>query len=88
MKTRTDRHGSPLCLKCGVAAPDVIAHMGTGCQPADSLTESIRKVIARAMAQRSGADVATRLSLEAVAQFLTAQGLSIVDENLNIVEVL
>jgi hypothetical protein len=40
------------------------------------------------MAQRSGADIATRLSLEAVTQFLTAQGLSIVDENLNIVEVL
>jgi hypothetical protein len=40
------------------------------------------------MAQRTGADVATRFSLEAVAEFLTAHGLSIVDENLNIVEVL
>jgi hypothetical protein len=62
--------------------------MVTGCQPADILAESVRQIIARAMAQRTGAEVATRLSLEAVAQFLTAQGLSIVDENLNIVEVL
>ncbi len=85
MKTRTDRHGNKLCEVCGVAAP---MHTVTECQPSDILTESIRKVIARAMAQRSGADVATRLSLEAVAQFLTASGLSIVDENLNIVEVL
>jgi hypothetical protein len=88
MKTRTDRHGTPLCLKCGVAAPDVIAHMVTGCQPSDILTESIRKVIARAMAQRLGADVASSLTLQAVAEFLTAHGLSIVDEHLNIVEVL
>jgi hypothetical protein len=85
MKTRTDRHGNKLCEVCGVAGH---AHTPTGCQPADILTESVRAVIARAMAQRSGADVATRLSLEAVAQFLTAQGLSIVDEHLNIVEVL
>jgi hypothetical protein len=62
--------------------------MVTGCQPADILTESVRQVIARAMAQRSGADVATRLSLEAVAEFLTAQGLSIVNEQLEISEVL
>jgi hypothetical protein len=61
--------------------------MVTGCQPSDILTESVRSIIARAMAQRSGADVATRLSLEAVAQFLTAHGLSVVDENLNIAEV-
>ncbi len=88
MKTRTDRHGTPLCLKCGVAAPDVIAHMVTGCQPSDILTESVRKVIARAMAQRQGAEVATRLSLEAVAEFLASHGLSIVDENLNVAEVL
>jgi hypothetical protein len=40
------------------------------------------------MAQRSGAEVATRLTLGVVAEFLTAQGLSIVDENLNIAEVL
>lgn len=85
MKTRTDRHGNHLCATCGVAAP---IHTATECQPSDILTESVRQVIARAMAQRSGADVATRLSLEAVAEFLTAQGLSIVDENLNIVEVL
>ena len=83
MKTRTDRHGNRLCGVCGVAA-----HALTECQASDILTESVRAVIARAMAQRLGADVATRLSLEAVAQFLTAQGLSIVDENLNIVEVL
>ena len=85
METRRDRHGNTLCITCGVAAP---MHKATECQPSDILTESVRKVIARAMAQRSGADVATRLSLEAVAQFLTAQGLSIVDEHLNIVEVL
>lgn len=84
MKTRTDRHGTPLCVTCGVAAID----HSTQCEAGDILTESIRKVIARAMAQRTGADVATRLSLEAVAEFLTAQGLSIVDEHLNIVEVL
>lgn len=84
MKTRTDRHGNTLCEVCGVAA---FRHP-SGCEAGDILTESIRKVIARAMAQRSGADVATRLTLEAVAEFLTAQGLSIVDEHLNIVEVL
>jgi hypothetical protein len=48
----------------------------------------VRAIIARAIAQRSGADVATHYSLQAVAQFLTAHGLSIVDEHLNIVEVL
>jgi hypothetical protein len=85
MKTRTDRHGNKLCEVCGVAAP---MHTVTECQPSDILTESVRKVIARAMAQRSGADVASSLTLQAVAEFLTAQGLSIVDENLNIVEVL
>ena len=85
MKTRTDRHGNRLCEVCGVAPH---AHAATGCEPSDILTESVRAVIARAMAQRTGADVATRFSLEAVAEFLTAHGLSIVDENLNIVEVL
>jgi len=85
METRRDRHGNTLCITCGVAAP---THKFKHCEPSDILTESIRKVIARDMAQRSGADVATRLSLEAVAEFLTAHGLSIVDENLNIVEVL
>jgi len=85
MKTRTDRHGNTLCEVCGVAA---FRHTATECQPADILAESVRKVIARAMAQRSGADVASSLTLGAVAEFLTAQGLSIVDENLNIVEVL
>lgn len=84
MKTRTDRHGNTLCEVCGVA-PDAESHL---CDISDVLSESIRKVIARAMAQRQGADVATRLSLEAVAEFLTAQGLSIVDEHSNIVEVL
>jgi hypothetical protein len=62
--------------------------MVTGCQPSDILTESVRNVIARAMAQRQGAEVATRLSLEAVAEFLASHGLSIVDENLNVAEVL
>ena len=85
MKTRTDRHGNKLCEVCGVAAP---MHTATECQPSDILTESIRKVIARAMAQRQGADVASSLTLGAVAEFLTAHGLSIVDEHLNIVEVL
>ena len=85
MKTRTDRHGNKLCEVCGVAAH---AHTPSECNPSDILTESVRSIIARAMAQRSGAEVATRLSLEAVAQFLTAHGLSIVDEHLNIVEVL
>jgi hypothetical protein len=84
MKTRTDRHGNKLCEVCGIAPHD---HRPE-CHPADILHESVRQVIARAMAQRSGADVATRLSLAAVAEFLTAQGLSIVDEELNIVEVL
>jgi hypothetical protein len=85
MKTRTDRHGNKLCEACGVAA---FRHTTSECQPSDILTESVRKVIARAMAQRSGADVATSLTLGVVAEFLTAQGLSIVDEHLNIVEVL
>jgi hypothetical protein len=85
MKTRTDRHGNALCEVCGVAPH---AHAATECQPADILAESVRAVIARAMAQRSGADVATRLSIEAVAQFLTSQGLSIVNEQLEISEVL
>ena len=84
MKTRTDRHGNTLCEVCGLAA---FAHPSE-CNPSDILHESIRKVIARAMAQRSGADVATRLSLQAVADFCEARGLSIVDEHLNIVEVL
>jgi hypothetical protein len=85
MKTRTDRHGNKLCEVCGVAAH---AHTPSECNPSDILTEAVRSIIARAMAQRLGADVATRLSLEAVAQFLTAQGLSIVNEKLEVSEVL
>jgi len=85
MKTRTDRHGNKLCEVCGVAAH---AHTPSECQPSDILRESVRAIIARAIAQRSGAEVATHYSLEAVAQFLTAQGLRIVDQDLNIVEVL
>jgi hypothetical protein len=73
-----------LCEVCGLAAHD----HGANCQPADILTESIRQVIARAMAQRTGAEVASSLTLGAVAEFLTAHGLSIVDEHLNITEVL
>ena len=85
METRRDRHGNTLCITCGVAAP---MHKATECQPSDILTESVRKVIARAMAQRSGADVASSLTLGAVAEFLASRGLAIVDENLNVVEVL
>lgn len=84
MKTRTDRHGNTLCEACGVAA---FAHL-TECNPSDILRESVRAIIARAIAKRSGADVATHYSLEAVAQFLTAQGLRIVDEHSNIVKVI
>jgi hypothetical protein len=84
MNTRTDRHGRALCDTCGVV-PDAESHL---CDISDVLSESIRKIIARAIAQRSGAEVATHYSLQAVAQFLTANGWSIVDENLNIVEVL
>jgi hypothetical protein len=84
MNTRTDRHGNALCDTCGVV-PDAESHL---CDISDVLSESIRKVIARAMAQRSGAEVATRLTLETVSEFLTANRWAIVDENLNIVEVL
>jgi hypothetical protein len=84
MKTRTDRHGTPLCESCGVAAN---TH-GASCEPSDILTESVRSIIARAMAQRTGADVATRLVLEDIREFLAHWEWSIVDGNLNIVEVL
>ena len=86
MKTRTNKYGGHECEECGILlVTPTTAHK---CEPSDILRESVRQIIARAIAQRSGAEVATHYSLEAVSQFLTAQGLSIVDENLNIVEVL
>jgi hypothetical protein len=57
------------------------------CEAGDILAESIRKVIARAMAQRQGADVATRLTLETVGEWLRENGYSIVSGSLEIVEV-
>jgi hypothetical protein len=84
MKTRTDRHGTRLCESCGVASN---TH-GASCEPSDILTEWVRAVIAREMAQRTGADVATRLVLEDIREFLAHWEWSIVDGNLNIVEVL
>jgi hypothetical protein len=54
---------------------------------ADILAESVRQVIARAMAQRQGADVATRLSLEAVGEWMRANGYAVVTDSLEIVEV-
>ena len=83
MKTRTDRHGTPLCLTCGVAAT---AHP-SGCEASDILTESVRQVIARSTAQRQGADVATRLALETVGEWMRANGYAVVTPALEIVEV-
>lgn len=84
MKTRTDRHGNKLCEVCGVAAP---THTATGCEPTDVLHESIRKVVARAMAQRQGADVATDLTVGVLGEWLRENGYAIVSMSLEIVEV-
>jgi hypothetical protein len=82
MNTRRDRHGNALCEVCGVAPH----YHGGECQDSDILTESIRKVIARAMARRAGSDVAASDTLREFQEFMSSRGLAIVDENLNIVE--
>ncbi len=82
MKVRTDRRGNPLCEVCGLAP----AYHGDTCNGSDVVRESIRQIIARAMAQRSGAEVAANLSVEAVAQFLASQGFAIVDSDGKTVE--
>lgn len=82
MKARYDRRGNPLCDSCGVA-PD---YHGERCAGSDVVRESVRQIIARAMAQRSGAEVAASLSVEAVAQYLASQGFAIIDSDGEIVE--
>lgn len=49
---------------------------------------SMRGLLSRAWFQQLDSDVVATLTLEVVGEWLTAQGLSIVDEHLNIVEVL
>jgi hypothetical protein len=82
MKVRTDRRGNPLCTSCGVA-PD---YHGTTCNGSAVVRESVRQIIARAMAQRSGAEVAATLSVEAVAQYLASNGFAIVDSDGEVIE--
>jgi hypothetical protein len=61
MKTRTDRNGHILCQFCGVAPHN---HDEGLCRDDDLITEAVRKIVAQAMAQRSGAEVAARRILE------------------------
>jgi hypothetical protein len=82
MKARYDRKGNTLCEVCGVS-PD---YHGTECNGSDVVRESVRQIIARAMAQRAGAEVAASLSVEAVAQYLASNGFAIVDSDGKIVE--
>jgi len=82
MKTRYDRKGNTLCEGCGVS-PD---YHGTGCAGSDVVRESVRGIIARAMAQRSGAEVAASLSVDAVAQYLASNGFAIVDSDGKMIE--
>jgi hypothetical protein len=83
MNTRRDRHGNALCEVCGVAPH----YHGGECQDSDILTESIRKVIARAIARRAGSDVAASDTLRALELFMSSRGLAIVDEHGNILEI-
>jgi len=71
-----------LCESCGVA-PD---YHGDTCNGSDVVRESVRQIIARAMAQRSGAEVAANLSVEAVAQYLASNGFAIVDSDGEVIE--
>lgn len=82
MKARYDRRGNPLCDSCGVS-PD---YHGDTCAGSAIVRESVRQIIARAMAQRSGAEVAASLSVEAVAQYLASQGFAIIDSDGEVVE--
>jgi hypothetical protein len=82
MKARYDRKGNTLCEVCGVS-PD---YHGTECNGSDVVRESVRQIIARAMAQRAGAEVAASLSVEAVTQYLASNGFAIVDSDGKIVE--
>jgi hypothetical protein len=61
MKIRTDRHGHALCHFCGVAPHN---HADGLCRDDDLITEAVRKIIAQAMAQRSGAEIASSRILE------------------------
>lgn len=83
MNTRRDRHGNTLCEVCGLGPH----RHGSECQDSDILTESIRVVIARAMARRAGSDVAASDTLRVFHEFMSSRGFAIVDENLNIIEI-
>lgn len=82
MKARYDRRGNLLCVVCGLSP----AYHGDTCNGSDVVRESVRQIIARAMAQRSGAEVAAGLSVEAVAHYLASQGFAIIDSDGEIVE--
>lgn len=84
MKTRINKYGGSECEECGILAeaPDT-AHK---CDPSDVLFESVRKGVARGMANRLTAENVTANALEEVREWLTANGYAIVTPSLEIVE--
>lgn len=73
------------CLAC--TACDVIAHHhGSECDPTAILTEQIRRAVALGLARRHPAIRTSRDIVGIVSDFLASRGLSIVNENLEIVE--
>ena len=84
MNEVTNNAGYKVCADCGTPTHQ----HGEACVLQDVLTERVRKVIAQAMASRRGAEPAAILSLAVIADFLAENGLSVVDANLKISEVI
>jgi len=84
MNETTDKAGHKICADCGVYSH---SH-GEACTLSDILTEHVRKVIAHGMASRRDSKSTAILSLAVIADFLAENGLSIVDANLKISEVI
>jgi hypothetical protein len=84
MKTRTNKYGGHECEECGILlVTPTTAHK---CEASDILFESVRKGVARGMANRLTAENVTANALEEVREWLTVNGFAIVTPSLEIVE--
>ena len=89
MKLRTNKYGGHECEECGIFVDIESTAVDTHtCDPSNVLVESVRRIVARGMANRLTAENVTANALEEVREWLTANGYAIVTPSLEIVEVL
>jgi hypothetical protein len=79
-----NKAGYKVCADCGIPTH----RHDDACNQTDVVTERVRRVIAQCMASRRGADTAAVLSLAVIADFLAESGLSVVDGQSNISDVI